>query len=812
VLSPRWRKVLRDLWLSKTRTILVVLSIAVGVFGVGTVTLTFTLVQNEMMANYPKANPASATIYTDAFDDSLVQTVRRMNGIAEVESRTAFSVRVRVGPDEWKPLSLYGIADFKDIHINKVVPQGYYDAAPRFGAERGEWPPPDRTVLLERSSLLLPGMVPANLKVGDDLEIETMAGQKRLLRVAGLAHEETQFPATFMSQAYGYVTLDTQEWLIGTRRADQLLIVVSDKTLDKKGVTEIGNRVKDKIETGGRQVYVVQVPEPGKHHMQDLFNGILLLLNSLGFASLILSGFLVVNTISALLGQQVRQIGMMKAIGARTRQIVALYLVMIFLYGVLALVVAIPLSLLVASQLSQYLAGFINTDFPAFKIPSDVLALEIAIGLLVPAIAGLLPVFAGTRITVREATSDYGIGKGALKPGIVDRALMRVRGVSRPVLLSLRNTFRRKARLALTLLTLILGGAIFVSVLSARDSMVLTVEDLLKYWKFDVFLTFTRPHRMEQIEQIAREVPGVKSVEMWGFSSVRRLRADGSESDSIILFAPSENSLMIEPTVTQGRWFLPDDENAIIVSNTFFQAEPDVKLGNEITLKIENREFKWRVVGAVNARFGAGGVAYVKRDYYARAVGEIGRAASAQLVTDKHDFGFQAQVRKDLEERFKRAGIRVGFGMTSGDIRMQNEMFFNIIAALLLAMALLMAMVGGLGLMGTMSLNVIERTREIGVMRAVGASNGAVRRVVLVEGMFIGILSGLIALALAYPLGKLLAEGIGVTLFQQSLSYEFSIPGAVTWMILVIILSMLASFLPAHNASRLTVREILAYE
>jgi len=97
-------------------------------------------------------------------------------------------------------------------------------------------------------------------------------------------------------------------------------------------------------------------------------------------------------------------------------------------------------------------------------------------------------------------------------------------------------------------------------------------------------------------------------------------------------------------------------------------------------------------------------------------------------------------------------------------------------------------------------------------MRAVGASNGAVRRVVLVEGMFIGILSGLIALALAYPLGKLLAEGIGVTLFQQSLSYEFSIPGAVTWMILVIILSMLASFLPAHNASRLTVREILAYE
>ena len=214
----------------------------------------------------------------------------------------------------------------------------------------------------------------------------------------------------------------------------------------------------------------------------------------------------------------------------------------------------------------------------------------------------------------------------------------------------------------------------------------------------------------------------------------------------------------------------------------------------------------------MNARFGTGGVAYANYNYYARAVGDVGRAGSVQLTTEKHDALSQGLVRKEMEERFKRAGIRIGFGMTSGDIRMQNELFFNIIAGLLIAMAILMALVGGLGLMGTMSLNVIERTREIGVMRAVGASNGAVRRVVLVEGMFIGILSGLIAIALAYPIGALIAEGVGAALFQQSLSYQFSISGAITWMILVVILSALASILPAHNASRLTVREILAYE
>ncbi len=811
MIGPRWRKILRDLWLNKMRTLLVVLSIAVGVFGVGTVTLTFTLVQDEMMANYARAHPASATIYADAFDDTLLETVKRMPGIAEVEARSAITVRLRIGPDEWKAITLYTLSDFHNISINQVVPQKFYEPAPTFGGERSEWPPADRELVLERSSLLLPGLLPPNVKVGDSLEVETTNGQQRFLRIAGLAHEETNFPATFQSQAYGYVTLDTQEWLTGSRLNDQLLITVTDKTLDKKGVTEIANKVKDKLEAGGRTVYAVQVPDPGKHPLQDIFAGLLLLLNSLGFASLILSGFLVVNTISALLSQQVRQIGMMKAIGARASQIVLLYLVMILLFGVMALAVAIPLSISAASQLSLYLAGFINTDFPAFTLPANVLILEISIGLLVPMIAGIFPVVIGTRVSVRQAISDYGIGNSA-KPGLFDRMLMSVRVLSRPMRLSLRNTFRRKGRLVLTLLTLILGGTIFISVLSARDSMGQTLEDLLKYWKFDVLETFARPHRIEQIEQIVNDVPGVVRVEMWGFQSVRRLRADGSESDSMIMFAPSQGTTMIEPTVMRGRWLLPEDENAVVVSNTFIQTEPDVDIGKDITLKISNREFTWRVVGVVNARFGAGGVVYVNRDYYARVVGETGRAGSMQLVTEKHDPQFQANVKKDVEERFKKAGIRVGFGMTSGDIRTSNEVFFNIIAALLITMAFLMALVGGLGLMGTMSLNVIERTREIGVMRAVGASNGSVRGVVLVEGMFIGVLSGLMAIALAYPAGALMAEGVGVALFQQSLSYQFSISGAVMWLILVIILSALASILPAHNASRMTVREILAYE
>ena len=122
------------------------------------------------------------------------------------------------------------------------------------------------------------------------------------------------------------------------------------------------------------------------------------------------------------------------------------------------------------------------------------------------------------------------------------------------------------------------------------------------------------------------------------------------------------------------------------------------------------------------------------------------------------------------------------------------------------------AVVGGLGLMGTMSINVIERTREIGVMRAVGASDGSVLKIFMVEGLFIGVLSWFIGTIVALPIGKLLSDAVGIAFTDFPLNYTFSTNGALLWLAVVLILAAMASFLPARSASRLTVREVLAYE
>jgi putative ABC transport system permease protein len=111
-----------------------------------------------------------------------------------------------------------------------------------------------------------------------------------------------------------------------------------------------------------------------------------------------------------------------------------------------------------------------------------------------------------------------------------------------------------------------------------------------------------------------------------------------------------------------------------------------------------------------------------------------------------------------------------------------------------------------------MSINVLERVREIGVVRAVGASDMAVLRLILVEGVIIGLLSWLTGTIVSLPVSLLITNVLGISMMQRPLTYSFSFTGALMWLAIAIILAAVASFLPARGASRLTVREVLAYE
>ena len=814
MMGPRWHKIANDLWGNKTRTLLVVLSIAIGIFAVGVVTQTFTTVEGVLAAEYPSANAASASFTTDLFDDDLLQTVRRMDAVEAAEGQSLMSVRVRVGT-EWKPMLISAREDYGAIQINKIFPQFAFQARPEIGAEGTAWPPPERGVLIERASFLLPGMLPEGAHVGSMLTIQTPDEKERQLLLAGIVHDPGEIPPTFAATAYGYISLDTLEWLAGTRQMDRLLLRTTPDRVTRDQITRVAEQVRAKIENGGRAVYTTTVPVPGRNPMQDIFQGLLLILNALGLGSLFLSGFLITNTVSALLAQQVRYIGVMKAIGARRGQLVAMYLVTVLAYGLLAILVAVPASAYVSSITARLLAGFVNVDPPPFTFIPEVLAVQVAIALLFPVVAAIAPVWSGTRLTVQQAIANYGLAPSSAKPGRANPLLPLIRLLSRPLMLSLGNTFRRKARLTFTLATLVLGGAIFIAVFSVRGAMLRTLDDALSYWSFDVLFAFNRPYRSDMIDQIVAQTPGIVAAETWGLETVRRVRPNATESDSLTLFAPPPDTVMLRPTLIGGRWLLPGDDNAIVVSNGLVSIEPDIHVGDTITMTIRGKQSAWHVVGlaVVVGRFGSGVAnVYVNYPYYARLVGEVGRAVSIQLTTTQHDKAFQDRIVAEMTEQFKLSGVKVSQSLTNSSIRENNAVFFNILVSLLLIMAVLMAVVGALGLMGTMSLNVMERTREIGVLRAIGASNSAVREIVMAEGVLIGLISWLASALVSVELGRLVSDALGTIIFQIPLNYAVSSDGIVIWFVVVVVISGVASLLPAQRAARLTIREVLAYE
>jgi putative ABC transport system permease protein len=129
----------------------------------------------------------------------------------------------------------------------------------------------------------------------------------------------------------------------------------------------------------------------------------------------------------------------------------------------------------------------------------------------------------------------------------------------------------------------------------------------------------------------------------------------------------------------------------------------------------------------------------------------------------------------------------------------------------LLALAIIVAVVGGIGLMGALSISVVERTKEIGVLRAVGARSFTIMGMFVMEGLLQGLFSWAIAVPISFAFGQYMAKTLGQVMFSTNLDYAYNYSAVLVWLVVVAIISILASVLPARSATRISVRASLAY-
>jgi putative ABC transport system permease protein len=810
-------KVLRDLRTIWGRMLMMLVAVSISLVAFGGMVFAGSITLTNQLEDYISTNPASARI-------EFVQGVRpdqvaTLAAIAKQEpdvtgatmrSVLVLQAQVQNQNSSTTPLELFVAAPTDPMRIAS------------FNLEQGTWPPANGTMLMERSALKL-----FNLRVGDTVKVTNFDNRPVTLVISGVVHDQSLAPANEGDQGYGYITTNTLPVLGKPSALNQLEITVAGRpgqtTLSHnrdaivRTARNVAKRLKEELP--GTQVLQIDVPQPYQHPHQDQANALMGALAGFGALALVLSAILIATMFNGLFTQQIPQIGMLKAIGARSRQVMLMYTLMVLAVAVTATALAIAPGIALGQAIAQLvLTSAVNADVTTLSLPWWTYLTLIAAGVGIPLLTALGPLLSASRRTVRQALDERGVDR----PGrAINNWLGRSRRIDRMLLMAFRNTFRRRARLWLSVGLLTAAGTIFVGGSDVSAGVEAVPRTIAAEQRWDVEVKPAAPVDATTFQRIVAKVPHVTDVEAWntaptsveaaGSARVTTTYPDQGHGSLNLNALPSVGATAVfkPPTMLEGRWLDASDTDAIVVPQSIRRVLPGVRVGQSLQLPINNRLTAWKVAGIAEELAG-GTCPCVTEAGFEQATGQVGKSTLLLVATDSHDSATRDSAGAAIKRALDAAGIRAGAQSFSSLIGSAEE-HTGVLLILVLLIASIMGAVGLIGLGSMMSTNVIERTREFGIMSAIGAPGSAVRRLVVLEGVFTSALSCVVAVIPVWLVTSVLDAGLGGLFFNASLPFEVSGAAVGAWLIVVIGGATVATWAPASRAARMTVRAALAY-
>ncbi|MCS6908635.1 MAG: ABC transporter permease, partial [Anaerolineales bacterium] len=729
--------------------------------------------------------------------------VRGMREIRDAQVRRVVRAEIGKSGGGFVNLNLHVLPSTSEVEVG------------RFFVEQGAFPPKVREILLERQSARLLGY-----RIGDSVPIKLADGREYSLRFSGIVHDLNEIPFAILGDATAYVSVDTLRWMgeLPAYNRLELVLELQGERVSKETALEAAEEVKKRVlEPSGFRLYSVRVPgvgsEPGDHWAHNQIRGFILILQIMSVMATLLSGGLIVNTISSILVQQTKQIGILRAIGASRKQIVSMYLLCVLIFAAAGLALAIPLGWAGSWWLASFAARFLNFDLTQVSLSFEVILIQAGIAILMPLGVAIFPILRGARISVYEAIYQHGLSRGRVSR--LEQLLSRIRLADPPLLLSIRNTFRRKARLVFTLSTLTLAGAMFIASFSTHSSLVAQIHDAERYVAFDARLPLPQGTSKIAAEREALRVEGVSYAEGWAISEGVIVRSDSSESQGIEIVGLPANSKTIRPKLVSGRWLSGDpNSRQVVVNEDLLVEEPEIRVGEPLRVKVGNRTHTFVVVGVVSKHI-FGPRIYMDYTSLSRLTGRQNEVDEIRVLAEEGKLSsvtVQDSLAEKLEERFRNAGISRANAITRSHFLGEFAGVFNIILLILLIMAGLLAIVGGLGLSGALGINIMERMREIGVLRAVGAANRALVKIILAESLVVSLVSWVMGAITSAVSSPVLAAVVVYAVLETQMNFRYSVVGLFLWFGVILMIGALSSLLPARRAASLQVREVLEYE
>ncbi len=796
-----WYKIWFDLWHNKTRTFLAVLSIAAGVFAVGTIFGMSDMLLSNMDKSHRAVLPTHINVnLVSAVDRDTILSLKDVPGVEDVEPYNSISILYKLHPqDEWRQ----GVIQMRDDYDKQK-----YELLQLRG---GHWPSGKDEVAIER-------MAAQFLKIGmGDEVIFKIDDKERVIPITGLIRHPFVPPPQFADLAFFFMDGEGMQRL-GTPLGKFGSFYVRVTPYSSDHAKEVATLIKDKLAKQHISVGAFVYEDPNKHWGRSFFDSIVVVEEILAVICVIISAILVFNTLSNLITQQINQIGILKAIGGRTQTIVMIYLVSALLYGTLAFLIAMPLGSIVAFSLTKWMLNLFNIDFDQFQVSNSAIIYQALCALLAPLLAGLPPIIQGARITVRQAIASYGSG-GDFRSGWLDRAVENFgkRWLPSHYATALGNMFRHKGRLLMTQLVLITAGSAFLMVMSLNSSISLTLDNFFKRQNYDMTIQFRQNQKLDRVESVTKGIPGVDKLELRLVQPASMFVAGQLVKEAGIgtyIRGIPENSDFYTPLMVAGRWMMPCEGRVIVLSRDTAEKNK-IHIGDTVTLDLgELGSDQWQVIGFYEPVFVGSfnsDTIYAPLEALYQTTKKYNQGAILHVRTTAHDGAFTSAMSKRLKDLYESHNMKIVDSQVQTDLRKTNEWQFSTVTTMLMALSVIVALVGGIALMGALSIGVIERTKEIGVLRAIGARSPTILGIFVMEGILQGILSWLIAIPIALLASPSAASIMGHVMFGATLDYQFNWGAVGIWLAIIVIVSIFASILPARSAIRISVRDSLAY-
>ena len=799
-MRARRKKSFADVTKRKGRTFMVVMGIFIGVFGLTVINFTQATISNAYAYSAGSAaNRPDVAIAVDKLVPSLAVS------LAAVDNVQALQMQAEIDTSWNVPSAAHGgygmdILSFPDLQHLAITP---------FQLTSGRYPGAGEIVLEYGDQQL------SSIAIGDTVTVNISQDATTTLKVVGFTRTEGLASPVATQTARGYVSMDGFQQAFGSAvsssqgptRSNSVAFKVKNTKLESATATEVANVLK----ANGVTVTGVSYPTPFNTAFLNTINGVFTLLRLLAMLAVLLSSMLILNTIITLVAEQTQIMGTMKAMGGTRSTILRGYLVSVLLYSILGTLPGIALGLVLGYPLTTALVNLL--DLGPFYVDPWIVFLSLGVGFGVPLLAAFGPLWVGTSITVREAFAGYGISSGQSRRRVHGSG-ERLGLLSQTTWLGLRGVFRRRGRAMLTLLILTLAGATFLTVQCASASTNRMIADITGSSHYDVEANV--PPNGTQAQTLITQIQALANVKR--VETETEVEHDGltTQWGSVDIKGYQVDTQIYQPPILSGRWFTSDDTNAVLINESLAKVS-GLQVGQ--TLLVANLTLK--VIGIVHQpQRGLIGVgALVTTNSIINQLGaanpNLGVVTNFLVQARNNSTSALVTLVNQIDQFYPNGGSGQSIGGNS-PVEMhqtqivQQQQGFYVFYALLYSVALIVGSVGILGLANALAASVLERKREIGMLRSLGGSSWRVAQIFWVEGMSLG---G-IALVLAVLVGIPMAYGFVQLMGKLFLQVDFLLdPSALIVMVIaVLLIATLASIIPAFRASQLRIADMLRYE